>query len=125
MYDESSFESDTNAGESHSYTFSYKFTTTNGKKVNSSVFVDGEAPEKYKDTAYKFQIEVVYLKGDPEVNIPKDQMSESLTDTLITKSNIAVVFGLILVLGTGFELIKRSIKKYLAEIKTLTLQQSI
>ena len=119
VYNETSSESDTQPGVRYDYSFLYSFITADGKKIISSASDVGEVPNEYRDLSHPYPVDVVYLKENPEINILKNQMGESLADSLRTEANIMTIFAFIVILGASFEVIKKAINKYKTESKNL------
>ena len=118
--EESSYEGDSPNEISYSYCFSFSFMTDDGRKINSSACVDDEIPDEYKDLSHPYPIDIVYLKENPEINMPKDQISDSLGNLLRKRTTFIGIILLVISLSVSFSIIKNAIKKYLAEIENLT-----
>lgn len=119
VYNETSSESDTEPGVRYDYDFLYSFTTTDGKNIISSASDVGEVPDEYRDLSHPYPVDIIYLKANPEINILKNQMGESLADSLRTEGSFMSIFLFIVALGASFEIIKKAIKKYIVESKKL------
>jgi hypothetical protein len=115
--EEESYDSD--EGEPNTYYYySYNFTTVNGKNFVSDATEDGEIPDELKNLTHPYPRNIVYLKDNPEINKPKEQVFDSLGDLI--RNKVGKRLFLLILTPIGFYLIRDAIKEYLSERKTLT-----
>jgi len=118
-YDENVTESETQ-GTRYDFWFSYEFMTTDGKRISSSASEVGRIPEEFKDLSQNpYPIDIVYLNENPKINLPKDQMKDSLLDVLRTEYIFMGVFIFVIGVVVSFQIIRNATEKYLTETKKL------
>lgn len=98
----------------HHY-YGYKFTTKEGKSIESSGRGNGQLSEEFVDLHEPYPISILYLKNNPELNEIKDNLSDSMFEFILRK----IILGLLLLslfCSIGIIVIIGAIKDYLKGI---------
>lgn len=98
----------------HHY-YGYKFTTKEGKSIESSGEGNGQLSEEFIDLYEPYPISIVYLKNNSEINEIKDNLSDSMFEFILRK----IILGLLLLslfCSIGIIVIIGAIKDYLKGI---------
>jgi len=117
---ESSMDSELQ-GERYDYEITFNFNTDNGVNVKSNAECIGRIPNKYKNLdIHPYQIEIIYLRNDPSINIPNDQISKNIGELLRKEFTGMSLLLLLITLPTIFVIITNAIKKYSKSISNIT-----
>lgn len=103
-------------GAEYSHYYAYSFTTNEGKILESSGRGNGQLREEFVDLDEPYPITIAYLKNNPEINVIKNNLSDSMLEFVLRK----IVLGFLLLslfCSIGLLLIKGAINDYVKGIR--------
>ena len=109
---------DTDQGNVFSYNYAFYFKTTQEKKIKSLAQDDGRVPNELMNLTTPHPFDIVYLIDNPEINMPKDKICDSLGEFFWRKCGFGF-FILLMLSSIGFILIRKAIKDYKIANKNL------
>jgi len=102
---------DTDQGTVFSYNYTFYFKTKQGENIKSWAKDDGMIPNELMDLTTPHPFDIVYLKDNPDINMPKDKICDSLGDFFWRKCGLGFCI-LLMFSSIGFILIRKAIKDF-------------
>jgi len=106
-------------GETYYYNYSFTFSLPNGNKIHSTQQLSGDKSQNTPEVPST--IEIVYLRGRPEINKIKMTLSNNTFEILWRKVGLGILL-LLIFSSIGFAIIKYSYKQYLAGKSSCQIQ---